>query len=104
MEPFLDEKITFLKENLARSFDIDETFVDISSVRTDDEDKDIYRCELKLRTSEKYLRRFHLSVYFFNIYRKGRDGFVYEDSYYAFDEIHSFLERLKIQVKEPNRN
>ena len=32
-ELFSDTRINFLKESLARFFDIDETFVDISAVR-----------------------------------------------------------------------
>ncbi len=99
-----DIQVNFLKQSLALFFDIDESFVDISAVRSDEEDENIYKCELKIETSLNSLRKFHLSVYTFYIHSEDEDGFIYEDQYYKFDDIHPFLEKLSLQIREPGGN
>ncbi len=97
----IDLKTDLLLENLARRFEIDETFVDISDTGSGD-GRNKYRCELKFITTGNSLKKFHLSVYTFYFETQDEQGFWYEDIYYSYDEINNFLDRLERQLKEPD--
>ena len=97
-----DIKADLLKDCITRRFEIDKTFVDISAVGSDDVRK-IYRCNVQLETTENSLKKFHLSIYTFYLEAGDETGFKYENVYYSYAEINTFLSLLERQIKGSGR-
>ncbi len=92
--------LNYLKEQIAKFFDIDESFVDISAAWSAEQDIKKYRFELKLNTTGNNLRTFNLSVYTFYLDTIDEDRFTYENHNFTYNEMNSFLNMLAVQIKE----
>jgi len=90
----IESKIDVLRRAVASHFGIEEFFVKTEL----NNDADSASFEIEFENPQNSLRRFHLTVYSFNITLIDSEGFSYQSDHYKYSGIQPFLNKLSRQV------
>ena len=98
-EELANEKLRIIKSSLAEYLDIDKSFITISEPFHEAIGFKV-EIEIKFEIPGENLRTFSLIVYTFSVNEINEEGFIYENQYYSFNHMNSFVKNISVEIEK----